>query len=156
VSSRTTGDKGVVRDGVQDVREPSLLPSVPRREDSFEFFGNETTIVDFDRGPGHALCSNCVCQGGEGQLVGKEGVSPFPKEPKTLCDAVAVTESEGNQVIPRRMEGVHEFCHDFKGGRDSCTSTVSEGGLERKGPRTFSIGDCPGWVRTISPFGNWV
>ena len=143
MSLRATGNKGVVRDGVQDVREPSLLPGVPSREDSLEFLGNETTIIDFDRGPVDTLGSNCVRQGGEGQLVGEEGVSPVPKEPKTLCDAVAVTESEGNQMIPRRMEGVYEFCHDFERGRDSCTSTVSEGGLEWKGPRTFSIGDCP-------------
>lgn len=100
------GDRKVVRDGVKDMRTFSLLLRVPSRKDSLEFLRDETTIIDFDGGPGDALGCDGVCQGGEGQLVGKESISPITEQPETLCDAIAVPESEGDQVIPRRMERV--------------------------------------------------
>ena len=138
------------------MREFTLLPHVPRREGFFEFLGDKSTVVDFNGSPGNALGGYCVRQGGEGQLVGEECVSPFSKQPEALCDAVAVPKGEGNQVIPRRMEGGDEICQGFEGGGDSSTGTVSEGGLEWKGPGTFSVGDCLGGARTVAPFEHWV
>ena len=119
--------------------EIPLLLRIPRGEDSLEFFWDETAVVNFNWGPGNALGGNCVRQGGEGQFVGEECISPFSEQPETLCDTVAVPQSEGDQVIPWRMEDGYEFRHGFKSGRDSGTGAVSEGGLEWKGPGTFSI-----------------
>jgi hypothetical protein len=109
MASRERGRGGVVRDSVKDMRELSLLPRVPGRKDSLEFLGDETTIVDLDGGPGDALGGDGVCQGREGELVGEEGVSPISEQPETLCDTVTVPESEGDQVVLRRMEDVDEF-----------------------------------------------
>lgn len=136
--------------------EISLLPRVPGGEDPLEFFGDKASVVDFNRNPGNALGSNCVRQSGERQLVGKEGISPVSEQPETLCDTVAVPESEGDQVIPRRMEDGDEFRQGFKGGRESGSSTVSEGSLEWERPGALSVGDCLGGTRSVAPFEHWI
>jgi len=98
------GDGKVVRDGVKDMRAFSLSPRVPGRKHSLKFLWDKATVVDLDGGPGNALGCDSVRQGREGQLVGKEGVPSVPEEPETLCDTIAVSEGESDEVIPRRME----------------------------------------------------
>jgi len=135
------GDGEIVRDGVKDMRESPLGPGVPGREDPFEFLWDETTIIDLDRGPGDALSGDCVCQGRESQLVGEEGIAPFSEQAETFCDTIAVPESEGDRVVPRRMEGFDEVGQRVESGRDSGAGTVSESGLEGKRSIAFSVGD---------------
>ena len=153
---RMKGDRGVVRYSVQDMWKISLLPCIPRGEDSLEFLGDKTTVVDFNGSPGNALGGDCVRQCGEGQLVREECVSPFSEQPETLCHTIAVPKGECDQVIPRRMENGDEFCQCFECGRDSSTGAVGEGGLEWKSPGTFSIGDCLGGAGAVAPFEHWI
>ena len=86
----------VVRDSIKDMGAPSLGPRVPTRKDSLELLRNETTIIDFDRGPGYTLGCNGVCQGREGQFVSEEGVSSVPEQPETLGNPITVPESKGD------------------------------------------------------------
>jgi len=116
VCVHSEGGEEVVRDGVKHMRELSLGPGVPSGEDPFEFLGDETTIIDLDGGPGDSLSGDCVRQGRESQLVGEEGVAPIPEQPETFCDPIAVSESERDRVVPRRMEGFDEFRQGFKRG----------------------------------------
>ena len=150
------GDRGDLRDSVKDMREFSLLPRVPRGEYSLEFVGDETAVVDFNGGPGNALGGDCIRQGGEGQLIREECVSPVSEQPETLRDTVAVPKSEGDQVIPGGMEDGDEIGQGFKCGRDSGTCAVSEGSLEWKSSRTFPIGDRLGGARAVAPFEHWI
>lgn len=150
------GDRGAVRYGVKDMGKISLLPRVPRGEDSLEILGDKTTIVDFNGSPGNALSDDCVRQGGEGQFVREECVSPFSEQPETFCNTVTVSKCEGDQVIPRRMKHGDELSQGFEGGGDSGTGTVSKGGLEWKRPGTISIRDCFGGARTVAPFEHWI
>ena len=98
------------------MRELSPSLRVPGGKDSLKFLGDETAIIDLDGGPGNALGYNCVCQRGEGQLVGEEGISPVPKQPETLCDPITVPKSESDRVISRRMEDVDEFGQGLERG----------------------------------------
>ena len=136
--------------------ELSPGPRVPSRQDSLEFLGDEATVINLYGGPGNALGGDGVGQGREGELIGKEGVSPVTEEAETLCNTIAVPESQGDHVVFRRMEDVDEFGHGFEGGRESGTGTVSEGGLEGEGPRTFSIGEGLGGARAVAPFKHRV
>jgi hypothetical protein len=138
------------------MRELALGPRVPGGEDSLEFLRDETTVIDLDGGPGDALGSDGVRQGGESQLVSEEGVSPVSEKPEAFCDAITVSESEGDQVVPRRMEGVDEFGQGFERGRYAGTGTVSESGLEWECSRSVSVRDRLGGARAVAPFKDGI
>lgn len=152
------GERGrkLLRDGVEDMGELSLLLGVPGRKDSLEFLRNETTIIDLDGGPSDALGGNSVGQGREGEFVSEERVSSVAKEPETLGDTITVPESERDQVIPRRMEDINQPCQGLERGRDSGTGTVGESGSEGESIGRFPVGNRLGGTRAVSPFENGV
>ena len=147
---------GVVRDGVKDMRELALGPRIPSGEDSLEILGDETTVIDLYGGPCDALSRDSIRQGGESQLVCEEGVSPVAEEPETLCDTVAVSQSDGDQVVPWRVEDVDEFGQLVEGGRDASAGTVGESGLKWECSGTISVGDHLGGARAVAPFKEGV
>lgn len=108
--------RGNLRDSVEDMGGPSLCPGVPVGKDSLEFLGNETTIIDFDGSPCDTLGCDGIGQGRESELVSEEGVSSLAKEPEALGDPVTVAESEGDEVIPRRMEDIDQPTHRIERG----------------------------------------
>ena len=145
-----------LRDGVEDMGGPSLCPGVPCGKDSLEFLGNETTIIDFDGGPCDALGGDGIGQGRESELVSKESVSAVAKEPEALCDPITVAESEGDQVIPRRMEDANQPSQRLERGRDPSPSPVGEGGAQRECLWALPVRNRLGRARAVSPFENGI